>query len=101
SKCETEGVRAGTEVVFVTPDRPLLATGIVDINAGVFDTDGKGDGHGIENYREGFDVTAESRLFVQGAAPGGVNVTARLDTRKRYDDPLFRQPDPEKQYPIF
>ena len=98
---EADGMRASTEVVFVTPDRPLLATGIVDINAGVFDTDGKGDGHGIENYRDGFDVTAESRLFVQGAAPRGINVTARLDTKKRYDDPLFKQPDPEKQYPIF
>jgi len=98
---EGDGMRASTEVVFVTPDRPLLATGIVDINAGVFSTDGKGSGHGIENYRDGFDVKAESRLFVQGAAPGGVNVTARLDTQKQYDDPLFKQPDPEKQYPVF
>jgi hypothetical protein len=98
---EALGMRASTEVVFVTPDRPLLATGIVDINAGAYTTDGKGNGQGIENYRDGFDVTAESRLFVQGAAPGGFNVTARLDTKKRYDDPLFKQPDPEKQYPIF
>jgi flagellar motor protein MotB len=98
---EGDGMRASTEVVFVTPNRPLLATGIVDINAGVFSTDGKGSGHGIENYRDGFDVTAESRLFVQGAAPGGVNVTARLDTKKQYDDPLFKQPDPDKQYPVF
>ncbi|HEX6790006.1 MAG TPA: hypothetical protein VF247_01730, partial [Candidatus Krumholzibacteria bacterium] len=98
---EGDGMRASTEVVFVTPERPFLATGIVDINAGVFDTDGSGKGHGIDNYRDGFDLQAESRLFVQGAAPGGFNVTARLDTKKRYDDPLFKQPDPEKQYPIF
>ncbi|HET6349410.1 MAG TPA: hypothetical protein VFH88_10055, partial [Candidatus Krumholzibacteria bacterium] len=98
---EAEGMRASTEVVYVTPDRPLLATGIVDIKAGVYDTDGSGKGQGIENYKDGFDVNAESRLYVQGAAPGGFNVTARVDTKKHYDDPLFKQPDPEKQYPIF
>ncbi|HEX5132106.1 MAG TPA: OmpA family protein [Candidatus Krumholzibacteria bacterium] len=95
------GMSAGTEVVFVAPERPLLATGVVDIAMGAYQTDGSGSGHGVENYRDGFDVAGESRLFVQGAAPGGFSVTARLDTRKRYDDPLLKQPDPEKQYPVY
>jgi hypothetical protein len=55
----------------------------------------------VETYRDGLDAGVESRVFVQGAAPGGFSVTARLDTRKRYDDPLLKQPDPEKQYPIY
>jgi hypothetical protein len=98
---EADGMRAETEVVFVNPDRPFLADGIVDVSLGAYDTRGDGSGHGVANYRDGFDVEAESRLFVQGAAPGGIQVTARLDTKKRYDDPLLKQPDPEKQYPTF
>jgi outer membrane protein OmpA-like peptidoglycan-associated protein len=98
---EMDGMRAETEVVFVNPERPFLADGIVDVSMGAYDTRGGGSGQGVANYQDGFDVKAESRLFVQGAAPGGVQVTARLDTRKRYDDPLLKQPDPEKQYPIY
>lgn len=98
---EADGMRAETEVVFVNPKRPLLADGIVDVTMGSYDTRGDGSGQGVANYRDGFDVAAESRLFVQGAARGNVQVTARLDTKKRYDDPLLKQPDPEKQYPIY
>jgi outer membrane protein OmpA-like peptidoglycan-associated protein len=98
---EADGMRAETEIAFVNPDRPLLATGIVDVAMGTYRTRGDGSGHGATNYRDGFDAEAEARAFVQGAAPGGFQVTARVDTRKRYDDPLLKQPDPEKQYPIF
>jgi outer membrane protein OmpA-like peptidoglycan-associated protein len=98
---ERDGMRAETEVVFVNPERPLLATGVVDVAMGTYRTRGDGSGHGVTNYRDGFDAEAEARAFVQGAAPGGFRVTARLDTKKRYDDPLLKQPDPEKQYPIF
>jgi hypothetical protein len=92
---------ASTDVVYVSLERPLMATGIVDIAMGAYNKGGNGDGHGVENYRDGLDAGVESRVFVQGAAPGGFSVTARLDTRKRYDDPLLKQPDPEKQYPIY
>jgi len=98
---EMDGMRAETEVVFVNPERPFLADGIVDVTMGAYDTRGNGSGQGVANYQDGFDVEAESRLFVQGAGPRGVQVTARLDTKKRYDDPLLKQPDPEKQYPIY
>ncbi len=98
---ESGGMRAAADVVFVNPQRPLLATGIIDVNMGAYQTHGDGSGDGVQNYRDGFDAEAEARAFVQGAAPGGVRVTARLDTRKRYDDPLLKQPDPEKQYPIY
>ncbi|HEU4365058.1 MAG TPA: OmpA family protein, partial [Candidatus Krumholzibacteria bacterium] len=98
---ESGRMRAETEVVFVNPERPLLAAGVVDVSMGAYRTRGEGSGHGVDNHRDGFDAEAEARGFVQGAAPGGVRVTARLDTKKRYDDPLLKQPNPEKQYPIF
>ncbi len=98
---ELDGMRASTEVVFVTPDRPLLATGVVDLSAGVYEKGGSGSGQGLENFTDGLGGNAEARLFVQGAAPGNVSVTARIDTKKRYDDPLLKEPDPEKQYPMF
>ncbi len=98
---ELDGMRASTEVVFVSPDRPLLATGVVDLSAGMYDKGGSGSGYGVDNFTDGASGNAEARLFVQGAAPGGISVTARVDTKKRYDDPLLKQPDPDKQYPIF
>lgn len=98
---EADGMRAATDVVFVAPTRPFLATGLVDVTMGASAVHGSGSPAGVDNAKDGFDVQAESRLFVQGAAPGGFGVTARLDTKKRYDDPLLKQPDPEKQYPVF
>jgi outer membrane protein OmpA-like peptidoglycan-associated protein len=98
---ELDGMRASTEVVFVAPDRPLLATGIIDLSAGSYNKGGSGNGQGLDHYTDGFDGDAQARLFVQGAVSEGVSVTARVDTQKRYDDPLLKQPDPEKQYPMY
>lgn len=98
---EADGMRAETEVVYMPAGRPLLATGVIDASAGSYQTHGDGSGHGVTNFHDGLDAQAAARLFVQGAAPGGFQVTGRLDTQKRYDDPLLKQPDPERQYPIF
>ncbi len=98
---EGDGMRASTDVAWIAPTRPFLATGIVDVSMGANHVSGAGSTAGVDNAKDGFDVQAESRLFAQGTVPGGFGVTARLDTKKRYDDPLLKQPDPEKQYPIF
>lgn len=98
---EADGMRAEAEVAFVAAGRPLLATGVIDAAVGKYRTSGTGSGHGVDNFKDGIDAQAQARLFVQGAAPGGFRLTGRLDTRKRYDDPLLKQPDPERQYPIF
>ncbi|HKW15216.1 MAG TPA: OmpA family protein, partial [Candidatus Krumholzibacteria bacterium] len=98
---EADGMRAETDVAFITTGRPLLATGVVDASAGSYQKHGDGSGHGVTNFTDGLSAEAQARLFVQGAVPGGFRLTGRLDTRKRYDDPLLKQPDPERQYPIF
>jgi hypothetical protein len=51
---ESGGMRAQSEVAFVNPQRPLLATGIVDVTMGAYHTHGDGSGDGVENYRDGF-----------------------------------------------
>jgi hypothetical protein len=98
---EAGNMRAEAPIAWVTAGRPFLATGVVDVSAGSYRTRGEGSGHGVENFTDGFDAQAQARLFVQGAAPGRFNVTGRIDTDKRYDDPLLKQADPERQYPIF
>lgn len=98
---EVDGMRAETEVVYVNPERPLLMTGVLGAGVGHYNKSGDGSGQGIDHFTDGFDGEAEARAFVQGAGPRGFRMTARLDTRKRYDDPLLKQPDPERQYPIY
>lgn len=98
---ECQGMRAATDVVFIPPRRPLLASGVVDLRVGAFDTHGDGSGEGLENFGKEVAFDAESRLFIQGPAPAGFNITARLDSKRRYDDPLFKTIDPERQYPVF
>ena len=98
---EAEGMRAETEILYVNSERPLLATGVIGAGVGIYRKQGEGSSQGIEHHTDGLDGEAEARAFVQGAVPGGFRMTARLDTRKRYDDPLLKQPDPEQQYPIY
>ncbi len=98
---ECDGLRAETDVIFVSGQRPFFATGIVDLKLGSFETGGSGSGTGIEDYHDGVRFDADSRLFAQGAMPHGIGVTVRLDSRKRYDDPLLKDINPERQYPVF
>jgi hypothetical protein len=98
---ECEGFSGRSDVAFVSGHRPLFATGVVDVSMGARSTSGSGSAEGVEGFYDGADVEGESRLFVQGTMPHDVGVTARLDTRKRYDDPLLKDIDPERQYPVF
>ena len=93
--------RASVDVAYVPPGRPVLATGIVDLGAGVYNTSGDGSAWGVEHFVDGVDANARARAFVQGTTRSGINVTARIDTRKRDDDPLLKQISPDKQYPVF
>ncbi|MCH7549817.1 MAG: OmpA family protein, partial [Candidatus Krumholzibacteriota bacterium] len=72
---ECQGMRAETELIWVSPRRPFLATGVIDVNVGVFTTSGDGDPLGVENFTDGFDVQAESRLFLQGPVMHGASLT--------------------------
>jgi len=98
---ECDGYRAETDVSFVSAQRPFFATGIVDLKLGAYDAGGSGSGEGVDDFHDGFEAKGQSRLFVQGVLPHDVGVTARLDTKKRYDDPLLKDMDPERQYPVF
>jgi hypothetical protein len=98
---ESHGARAFCLVAYVPPDRPLFLTGVIEGSVGVFDASGGGDPLGLENYDDGVGFAGESRFFVQGPAFGGVNLTARVDTKKRYDDPLLKTDNPETQYPMY
>lgn len=98
---ECDGFRAATDVSFVSPRKPFFATGVVDLKLGAYHTSGDGSGEGVEDFHDGVEAQGDARVFVQGAMPHGVSVTARLDTRKRYQDPLLKDDDPDRQYPIY
>ncbi len=98
---ESHALTASCPVAYVPPDRPMFLSGIVEGRIGAFDASGDGDPTGLDDYDDGLDLGGESRVFVQGTTYGGVNVTARADTKKRNDDPLLKTDNPETQYPIY
>lgn len=98
---ESHGVAAYCLVAYVPPDRPLFLSGIIEGRVGGFDASGDGDALGLENFDDGLSVAGQSRFFVQGTTYGGINLTARVDTKKRYDDPLLKTDNPETQYTIY
>jgi hypothetical protein len=78
-----------------------MATGVLDLTLGSWDTGGEGDPEGLENYEDGFSADAEARVFLQSTLPHGVGVTARLDTEERDEEPHLKQINPDRQYPIY
>lgn len=98
---ESEELRASCDVAFVPPERPLFVSGILEAKLGVFDASGSGDPLGLTDYYDGVGLKGESRLFLQGTGYGGMNLTARLDTRKRYKDPFSPTIEPDRHYAIY
>lgn len=98
---ESHGVTASCLVAYVPPQRRMLLAGIIEGRLGAVDASGSGDPLGLENYDDGLRAGGESRFFVQGTAFAGINLTARVDSKKRYDDPLLKTDNPQTQYTIY
>lgn len=98
---ESHGLRAAAVVAYVPPERRMLLTGVIEGRLGAHNTWGDGDPAGIDDYDDGFRAEGESRFFLQGTAFAGINLTARVDTKKRYDDPLLKTYNPETQYTVY
>jgi hypothetical protein len=98
---ESHGLTVSCLVAYVPPERRMLLAGIIEGRLGAFDASGKGDPLGLDDYDDGLRVEGESRFFVQGTTYAGINLTARVDTKKRYDDPLLKTDNPETQYAVY
>lgn len=98
---ECEELHAACDVAFVPPTRPLFVSGILEAKLGAFNASGSGDPLGLEDYYDGVRLKGASRLFLQGTGYGGMNLTARLDTRKRYKDPFSPTIEPDRHYAVY
>jgi hypothetical protein len=98
---ESGKLRASCDIAYVPPRRPAFLTGMAEVRLGVFDASGSADPLGLDDYYDGVDVKGDGRLFLQGTGYGGINLTARVDTRKRYDDPVLKTIDADRQYSIY
>jgi outer membrane protein OmpA-like peptidoglycan-associated protein len=98
---ECEELRASCDVAFVPPERPLFVAGILEAKLGIFDASGSADPLGLTDYYDGVQFKGASRMFLQGTGYGGMNLTARLDTRKRYKDPFSPTLEPDQNYAIY
>jgi outer membrane protein OmpA-like peptidoglycan-associated protein len=98
---ECEGMRAYCDVAYVATTRPMLAAGVVDLRFGMYDSGGDGSGEGLENFEDGFAADADARVFLQSSLSHGINLTARLDSEERTEEPHLKQINPDRQYPIY
>jgi len=95
------GITSSFIVAYVPHERPAFVTGIVEARLGAFDTKGSSSSLGVDDFHDGLKLTGETRFFVQGTTYAGLNLTARIDSKKRYDDPLLNRLDPERQYAAY
>ncbi len=95
------GSKSECAVVYVSAAGPAFATGIVDFSMGTGSTRGNGDALGVEGFDDGFRADADARAFVRTTTPSGINLVARVDTRKRYSDPLLKTQEVDEGYLSF
>ncbi len=96
-----DNLDAWCEVAYVPPRRPMFFAGIAEASLGAFESSGDADPLGLEGFGEDVKLDGEARLIAQGTGRGGVNMTARLDTDNRYEDPLLKTINPDEQYSIY
>ncbi|UCG51977.1 MAG: OmpA family protein [Candidatus Latescibacterota bacterium] len=98
---ESHGLEASCNIAYVPAQRPMFLSGILEGRLGIFNATGSGSPLGLEDFYDGVEAKGETRFFIQGTTYAGINLTARVDSRKRYDDPLLKTLNPERQYPIY
>ncbi|NIM18792.1 MAG: OmpA family protein [Candidatus Latescibacteria bacterium] len=98
---ECEGLQASCDVAFIPPRRPFFVSGILEARLGAFAASGSASPLGLSDYYDGARLKGSSRIFLQGTAYGGMNLTARLDTKNRFKDPFQRKIEPDRQYAIY
>ncbi|MEE9269504.1 MAG: OmpA family protein [Candidatus Krumholzibacteria bacterium] len=94
-------MQATVDLRYIPRKRPLLVTGIAEGTVGVFNTSGAADPLGLDDFDESVQFKGVSRLFVQGTLYRDVNLTVRLDSKKRYKDPVLKTLGPDRQYSFY
>ncbi len=98
---ELDGIVSSCVVAYVPPGRSFFMAGIAQARLGAFSKSGRGEPVGLENFRNGFGLEGNSRLFLQGKTYGGMNLTVRVDSRKRYKDELLKTLNPSRSYSFY
>ena len=96
------GKKADAELRFSSPMRPLIATGVVEL-------EGRQNFRGLKNsllppdaqdkYPEKMEVKGRGAVFLKGRIKGDMLLTLSYDSDKHKSDGLFRDIDPDRYYP--
>ena len=86
------------EITQVAAPRPLVAVGMVDINASHGSI--KGAGVSFDDITAGNRVDKRLATFVKGEIAKDTQLTLSYDNKKSGDTELFRDVDPDDYYPI-
>lgn len=98
---ELNGLQARCDVAWVPPRRTAFLTGLAEARLGMFAKSGNGNPDGLENFDDGAAFGGDARFFLQGTGYGGINLTARVDTRPRANDSVFKSINPDRQYTTY
>ncbi|PID60773.1 MAG: hypothetical protein CSB44_09515 [Gammaproteobacteria bacterium] len=97
-RAESGAMKARLRVQQVAAARPLVAVGVVELEASDMRADGNRLPDGID---EGFETDARASLFLKGTVKGGAHMTLAWDSDKPDDAELLRDVNPNDFYPTF
>ncbi len=90
-KASTGELEAETDITQVTPSRPLMAVGLVELNSGTMPD---------LLSATGSDTRGRVATFIKGDIAKDTRLTLSYDSDKDDDTELFRDVDPDAYYPI-
>ena len=97
-RASTGELKTDTEVVQVAAPRPLVAVGIVELNAGHGSV--RGSVPELDEISDGTHSDGRAALFVKGEVAKDTQLTLSYDSDKEKDTELFRDVNPDDYYPI-
>ncbi|UYM16808.1 hypothetical protein [Endozoicomonas euniceicola] len=97
-RASTGELKSDAQITQVAAPRPLIAAGLVELNAG----HGRVNGalSELDSIKNGSSTDARAALFMKGEIAKDTQLTLSYDSKKAKDTELFRDTNPDDYYPI-
>ncbi|WP_263081044.1 hypothetical protein [Endozoicomonas sp. Mp262] len=97
-QASTGALKADTKITQIAAPRPLVAAGIIDINASYGHISGSVPA--LDEISDGTTTNSRAAGFIKGEIAKDTQLTLSYDSKKNKDTELFRDVDPDDYYPI-
>ncbi len=97
-RASTGELKTDIEITQVAAPRPLVAAGLVEMNAGHGSV--RGPVTNLKEITDGSSTDSRAAMFIKGEVAKDIQLTLSYDSDKDDDAELFRDVDPDDYYPI-